>query len=263
TSGDSPIIFSFYIMPSLHLFPTRFSACRVEKEHCTHAIFGRTLYMRPAGGLATAPTPQFQPEPSPRRQFKGSLTFSKKVRGLKYLFLSSYSQEELKGFDGMTQDTSFGQRPQTPQPGSPSVTPPVKDLSPLISAQAGEEDSATSTPTTFSVSPSVHSTAPTSTFTSGPSSPQSFSLHPNLIAVSQRITELEALAEQTQQEHHDYVKTAQGMEATWMDLEEEVVSVVDAIKAANKKTCQEAKESFKPSCERLEEIRYREIAEDF
>ncbi|KAG8911957.1 hypothetical protein FRC00_005500 [Tulasnella sp. 408] len=216
-----------------------------------------------AGGLATAPTPQSQPQPSPLRQFKGSLTFLKKVRGLKHLSLSSYSQEELKGFDGMTQDTSFGQRPQTSQTGLPSVTPTVKDLSPLISAQAGEEDSATSTPTTFPVSPSVHSTAPTSTFTPGPSSPQSFSLHPDLIAVNQRITELEALAEQSQQEHHDYVKNAQGMEATWLAPEEEVVSAVDAINAANKKTSLEAKESFKPNCERLEEIRDREIAEDF
>ncbi|KAG8896658.1 hypothetical protein FRC00_005578 [Tulasnella sp. 408] len=224
-------------------------------------MFGKTLFTRPARDLAATPTSQFQPGPSSRHLFKRPFALLLKVRDITRLFRLSRSQEEGGGFDGLTEDNFFGQRPQAHQTGSPAVT--SSDLSLLISAQAGEEDSATSTPTTFSVSPSVHSTAPTSTFTSGPSSPQSFELHPDLIAVNQRIAELEALAEQTEQEHRDYVKNAREMEATLVALEEEVVSAVDAIKAVNKKTSQEAEEDFKFSCERLEEIRHREIAEDF
>ncbi|KAG8911958.1 hypothetical protein FRC00_005501 [Tulasnella sp. 408] len=231
----------------------------------------RPSFTRQARDLATASTPQSQSGPSSQPLFKRSLAFFKKLQDLKYLFHSSGSQEGAKGSDGMTQDDLFDQQPQTPRPGSLSLSLSTADLKPFTSVKAGEEGSAASTPpTTFSAATSVRlgtppsvSTTPTSTFTSGPSSPQSFDQHPDLIAVNRRIAELEALSEQIEQEHVEYVKNAREMEAISTALEEEVVSAIDAIKAVNRQTSLEDEENLKWDIERLAEIRHREIAEAF
>ncbi|KAG8896619.1 hypothetical protein FRC00_005675 [Tulasnella sp. 408] len=224
-------------------------------------MFRKTLFTRRATHSATTtPTSQFQPEPPARHLFKRPFALLLKVRDVARLFRFSRSQEEVGD-----------QQSQTLRSESSGFSSSLAGLDAVLPVQTGEEASATSTPTTTSVTSSIHdlgtppsiSTPTTSVFASGPSSPQPLELHPDLIAVNQRIAELEALAEQIEEEHALNVKNAREMDATWMALEEEVVSAVDAIKAVNKKTSEEVEEAFKFSCERLEEIRHRDIAEDF
>ncbi|KAG9046041.1 hypothetical protein FS837_005194 [Tulasnella sp. UAMH 9824] len=224
-------------------------------------MFGKTLFTRPARDLAATPTSQFQPEPAARHLFKRPFALLLRVRDVARLFRLSRSQEEVGD-----------QQSQTSYSDSPSFGPSLDDVGAVLPARTGEEASATSTPSaTFSATSCVRdlgtppsiSTMPTSAFASGPPSPQPLELHPDLIAVNQRIAELEALAEQTEQEHNDYVKSAREMEAALMALEEEVVSAVDAIKAVNKKTSLEDEENLKFDIERSRQIHYREIAEAF
>ncbi|KIO29824.1 hypothetical protein M407DRAFT_162499 [Tulasnella calospora MUT 4182] len=93
---------------------------------------------------------------------------------------------QVQDFDGMNTQS------RVPHSGAP-------DISTLSPVQAGEEASATSTPpTTFSAAtspdlatPQSVSTTPTSTV---PSSLHSFEPHPDLLAVNQRIAELEAIS---------------------------------------------------------------------
>ncbi|KAG9046039.1 hypothetical protein FS837_005192 [Tulasnella sp. UAMH 9824] len=245
-------------------------------------MFGKTSFTRSATYSATTPTSRFQPGQSPRRRVKLSFT---SLRKLKYLFRQARLQEAVE--NASLQDDSSSvlwlydlpnppqvfriglarrddPQPQTPPTGSPVLGLSTNDLVDFFSAQTREEDSATSTPpTAFSLSSSALSTAPTSALTSGPPSPQSFEFHPDLIAINQRIAELEALAKQTEQEHAEYVKNAREMEVTLMTLEEEVVSAVDAIKAVNKKTSLEDEENLKCDIERSRQIHYREVAEAF
>ncbi|KAG9046040.1 hypothetical protein FS837_005193 [Tulasnella sp. UAMH 9824] len=228
-------------------------------------MFGRTLNTRPAGGLATAPTTLF-------------LSYNSREE-LKNARLPENGSPELwlQGRPNSPQDFEFaGQddpQPQTPPTGSPVLGLSTNDLGIFFPTKPGEENSLTYTPhTIFSASTSTNlgtplpgsiSMSPTSTFASDPSSPHSCDQHPDLLAVNQRIAELEALAEPIEQEHNDYVKNAREMEATLMALEEEVVSEVDAIKAVNKKTSLEAKENLNFSIGISRQIHYRKITEDF
>ncbi|KIO16134.1 hypothetical protein M407DRAFT_34232, partial [Tulasnella calospora MUT 4182] len=186
-------------------------------------MFGKMLFTRPARDLATTSTSQFQPGPFSRRLFKRSLTFVQKVQVLKHFFRRSHSQGEVKentspepsfqgllhsseDFDGMTQDDP---RPHVPHLPSPALTPSPTDLGTVSPVRAEDEGSATSTPpTTFSAPASLNlatpksvSVTPTSTL---PPSLHTFKPHPDLLAVNQRIVELEAIAKQVEQEHADY-----------------------------------------------------------
>ncbi|KIO33546.1 hypothetical protein M407DRAFT_17500 [Tulasnella calospora MUT 4182] len=146
----------------------------------------------------------------------------------------SYSAQD---FDGMTQDDP---QPQLPQSGLP-------DINTLSPVQVEEEASAASThPTTFSAAtspdlatPNSVSTAPTSTVTS---SLHSLAPRPDLLAVNQRIAELEGIAKQIEQEYADHLKEAREMDATLTSLGKEVDSAIEAIKSVNREMALEAEE---------------------
>ncbi|KIO20396.1 hypothetical protein M407DRAFT_29973 [Tulasnella calospora MUT 4182] len=185
------------------------------------------------------------------------------IQVLKHFFRQSHSQEEVKDaclqenaspepsfqgwshssedFDGMTQGDPQHQVPHLP---SPALTPSPTDLGTVSPVQAEDEGSATSTPpTTVSAPTSLNlatpkfvSMAPTSTL---PSSLHTFKPHPDLLAVNQRIVELEAIAKQVEQEHADYVKEAREMDATLTSLKKEVDLATEEIKNLNRKTALE------------------------
>ncbi|KIO16992.1 hypothetical protein M407DRAFT_33362 [Tulasnella calospora MUT 4182] len=223
-------------------------------------MFGKMLFTRPARDLATTSTSQSQPGPSGRSLFKRPLTFLQNVQGLKYFYRRSHSQDEVKdarlqengppepsfqamshsseGFDGVTQGHP---QPQVPHSASPAVTPSPANRNTFSPAQAEEEVSATSTPpTTFSAAtslgPATARSVPTTPTSTLPSSLHSFEPHADLLAVNQRIAELEALAKQVEQEHADYVKVAREMDVTLTSLEKEVDSAIEAIKNVNRRT---------------------------